>query len=296
MSTGTVLFYAFTTGMLAAINPCGFALLPAYLSYYLGLESKEPEDRPSTFAVLVRALVVSASMTAGFIVVFGLIGAAWSSVQTVVLDRLPWVMVGLGIALAILGIFMLAGYTPTVRVPKLATTSGSQSAWSAFVFGVSYGVASLSCTMPIFLAAVTTTFGRHNFLVGFGALLVYGAGMGTIITVLTVAVSFARQGVAARMRKLLPYMGRISGVLLIISGIVASYYGWYEAKVLSGEQPENGFAETIAGWQSSATRWITDVGAGRIGIGVAVVIAAAVAISLLVRHGRVGTHGPDSSD
>ena len=28
--------YAFGTGMLAAVNPCGFALLPAYISFFLG--------------------------------------------------------------------------------------------------------------------------------------------------------------------------------------------------------------------------------------------------------------------
>ena len=29
---------AFSAGMVATVNPCGFALLPAYLSYFLGLE------------------------------------------------------------------------------------------------------------------------------------------------------------------------------------------------------------------------------------------------------------------
>jgi len=44
---------AFTTGMLATVNPCGFAMLPAYLSYFLGVESADgkcaTEDITSTF-------------------------------------------------------------------------------------------------------------------------------------------------------------------------------------------------------------------------------------------------------
>ena len=30
---------AFSAGMIATVNPCGFAMLPAYLSYFLGLEA-----------------------------------------------------------------------------------------------------------------------------------------------------------------------------------------------------------------------------------------------------------------
>ena len=37
--------YAFTTGMLATVNPCGFAMLPAYLSYFLG--DREPATGPT---------------------------------------------------------------------------------------------------------------------------------------------------------------------------------------------------------------------------------------------------------
>lgn len=285
MSQATLLL-AFSAGMVAAINPCGFALLPAYLSYYLGIETRD--ETVERDGELRRALAVSASMTLGVVLVFGLIGAAWSGVSEIVGQRLPWVIVGLGIALVGLGIAMVAGYVPMVRLPKLATTSGSQSAWSAFVFGISYGVASLSCTIGPFIGTVTTTFRRHDFVTGLGTLVIYGLGMGAIITVLTLAVSFARHGVVTRLRRLLPHMGRISGVLLIISGLVAAYYGWYEAEILTGGDPDNAFAETIAGWRDDAVGWITDIGEERIGIAVALIVAAAVAISLVVRRSRAG--------
>ncbi|MEI2652185.1 MAG: cytochrome c biogenesis CcdA family protein [Microthrixaceae bacterium] len=247
MSTATLLL-AFSAGMVAAVNPCGFALLPAYLAYYLGLESSgDADDAPPRGGELGRSLAVSGAMTAGVVLVFGLIGAVWSGVSEVVGQRLPWVIVVLGIALVFLGIAMVAGYVPMIRVPKLATTSGSQSAWSAFVFGVSYGVASLSCTIGPFIGTVTTTFRRHDFVTGLGTLVIYGLGMGAIITVLTLAVSFAHHGVVTRLRRLLPHMGRISGVLLIVSGLVATYYGWYEARILTGGSADNAFCRDDRG-------------------------------------------------
>ena len=61
--------YAFGAGMVAALNPCGFALLPAYIGLYLG--TTETHSGPRRFG---RAFEVSAAMSAGFIVLFGSAG------------------------------------------------------------------------------------------------------------------------------------------------------------------------------------------------------------------------------
>lgn len=295
MNQATLLL-AFSAGMVAAINPCGFALLPAYLSYYLGLESAD-DGANAPANPLGRGLAVGGAMTAGVMIVFGIIGAFWSAVSEFVGERLPWVIVGLGVLLVILGIAMIAGFVPMVRLPKLATSSGSQSAWSAFVFGVSYGVASLSCTIGPFIGTVSTTFSRHDAVAGVAAFLLYGLGMGAIITFLTLAVSFARQGVVSKMRGLLPHMGRISGVLLVLSGLIAAYYGIYEARVLTGGDPDNAFAELIADWRDSIARWISDVGAGRIGLAIGLVVIGAVAVRAVKRrHPSASESCVDSSE
>ncbi len=65
---GAPLALAFAAGLLAAFNPCGFALLPAYLAYFVGVAG---EERASPLRVTGRALVASATLTLGFAVVFG---------------------------------------------------------------------------------------------------------------------------------------------------------------------------------------------------------------------------------
>ena len=35
---------ALTAGMVATVNPCGFAMLPAYLAYFVGAEDAADDD------------------------------------------------------------------------------------------------------------------------------------------------------------------------------------------------------------------------------------------------------------
>lgn len=287
------LLLAFSAGMVAAINPCGFALLPAYLSYYLGLESRTP-DAPSVSAATSagRALTVSAAMTAGFMVVFGALGSVWSSLSSTLGERLPWAVVALGVAMIIGGIAMLAGYTPVVNGPKLRSQSGNATAWSAFVFGLTYGVASLSCTIPTFIAVLTATSRRHGFVSGLGAFLLYGLGMGAIITVLTLAVSFARAGIVARLRSLVPHMSRVSGGLLIVSGLIAIVYGWYEAQILvNGQEPDFAMGSVMADWQQGISSWISSVGEERLGLAIGLVVLGVLATTVVLRRSRTQPTG-----
>ena len=83
---------AFTAGMAATVNPCGFALLPAYLSAFVGLD--ESSNRTTAVA---RGLKVSAVLTAGFVAVFGIFGIVITRVvgelqryRKSVTRRYPW--------------------------------------------------------------------------------------------------------------------------------------------------------------------------------------------------------------
>jgi cytochrome c biogenesis protein CcdA len=279
-SAAPPLGYAFAAGMVATLNPCGFALLPAYLSYYLGRTGEEEET--STPRALLRAVAVGASLTAGFLLVFGVMGVAWSAVSSAVGERLPWVTAVLGVGVVVLGIAMLKGYEPVVRVPHLDVGKGGQEAWSTFLFGVSYAVASLSCTIPIFSGLLSTTF-SESFSSGVRTFVVFGLGMGALVTVLTIGVALTRQGLLRLMRRLVPHFGRISGVLLIITGSVVTYYGWAETRQLDGSTAGTGLASWMQDVQSSISDWIDRVGTARLGLACGLIIAGALAIGWVAR-------------
>jgi len=275
------LAYAFGVGMVATFNPCGFAMLPAYLSYFLGLEG-EQDTAPD--ASILRALAVGASMTAGFLVVFGVLGIVLEPALTTINRRLPWVTILLGLVLVALGVAMLAGRTISVRLPKFGRGPESRELSSVFLFGISYALVSLSCTLSLFTAAISTTVQDENVIIGMLAFLAYGLGMGLVLMVITLAIALARQSLVKNLRKVLPYINRVSGGLLVLAGLYVVYYGWYELRVFNGTTSGGGVAQWAFDINSSVSRWINEVGATRLGLILGLVIALAVLVALAARR------------
>ena len=278
----SAIVYAFGVGMVATFNPCGFAMLPAYLSYFLGLENASDMDH-RTDATVFRALAVGTSMTAGFVVVFAVLGLILDPVLSSIVDKLPWLTILLGIVLVILGIRTLTGREITIGLPKIAKGPEGRELGSVFVFGISYALVSLSCTLSLFIAAISTVIDQENLVVGLGAFVAYALGMGLVLIVLTLAIALARQGIVRGMRGVLPYVGRIAGGLLVVAGLYVTYYGWYELRVLGGTTSGGGPAGWIFDLNGRITRWIDDVGPTRIGLILGLVIALALFLALLAR-------------
>jgi len=99
-----VLALALVAGAVAAFNPCGFALLPAYLGLLVADDA--PGGRP---AALRRAVRFAAGMTVGFVAVFGLAAAVLAPLALSFERYLPIVTVVIGIVLVGLGGWLLTG-------------------------------------------------------------------------------------------------------------------------------------------------------------------------------------------
>ncbi|MGN6741783.1 MAG: hypothetical protein ACTHJL_00605 [Amnibacterium sp.] len=113
-------------GMVAAVNPCAFPLLPAYLARFSGVGSAAGPGRR-----LRKALLDGAAMTAGFVAVFTVVGASGSLVVHAVLAVAPAALVVVGAALLVLAVLALLGRLPAPRVapPRFRAGAGPLAAW-----------------------------------------------------------------------------------------------------------------------------------------------------------------------
>lgn len=271
MDSGTLLV-ALTAGMVAAFNPCGFALLPAYLGLFLGDLAGARSG-----SSIARALVVSAAVTGGFIAVFGVAGILISGFAVQVDAWTPYLTLLLGPALAALGVWLLAGRELTFRLPRWSRTP-DDGVVGMFLYGVVYATVSLSCTIPVFLVAVVGAFRSETFLAGVLVLVAYAVGMGLVLASLTVALALAKDGVVRRARSVLPWLNRLSGALLVVAGAYITWYGYVEVRVLGGDLVTRGPVDTVATWSGEVSTFIEAQRGLLAVLAGAVVVAAAVVI------------------
>ncbi len=223
---------AFGAGMVATVNPCGFAMLPAYLSLYLGANEEDFAKRSSLMRLL-SALLVGATVSSGFVLLFAAAGLAISAGGSALLALMPALGTVIGAALILIGLWMLAGRTLYTGVfERLASRVGDPGTVSMrgfFLFGLAYGAASLSCTLPVFLAVIASSLATGGVLAGAGQFLGFGLGMAAVLMVLTLALAFFKQGLVKWLRRVVPYVQLASAVLLVLAGAYIIYY-WSSAQ------------------------------------------------------------------
>ena len=170
-----------------------------------------------------------------------------------------------------LGIALLAGKELTVRLPHLDRGGQSRELSSMLLFGISYAVASLSCTLPAFLATTSSTFNRSGTLAGLATFIAYGLGMGLIVGVLTLAVALARVGLVRTLRGMRATSAGSSGALVLVAGLYIAYYGVYEVRLGRlgpGDSPADPVIDRALRIQQALSDWIGDVGTRPAGGGV----------------------------
>ncbi len=281
---------AFTAGMVATVNPCGFAMLPAYLGYFLGLEGGA--DDPT--AGIGRALLVGTVVSAGFLLLFALAGVIVSWTSFSVVDASPWLTVVIGAVVALVGMAFLIGWDPSIVLPKLDRNGGGRGLWSMFVFGLSYAIASLSCTLPAFTGVVASTFGRESFVAGLVTFVAYGLGMALLLMVLTLALAVARRGLVTGLRRALPYVQRASGFLMALMGAYLVWYGIYEIRLLErGEDVSQGPVGPVTAWSSDLSERLYDLDALQAAMAFALVVAVGVLVVLLRSDHRTDAEPDD---
>jgi cytochrome c biogenesis protein CcdA len=255
---------AFAAGLVAALNPCGFAMLPAYL--LLVVRGQAPGKRPGMtpgVASVGRAVAATFGMALGFLTVFGLFGVLTVSAAATVQRYLPYATLVVGLVLMALGVWLLSGrelsaLTPQALKPQWAPTARLGSMYS---YGVSYAVASLSCTIGPFLAVTGAGLRAGSVVTGVSVYLAYVAALTLVVGVLAMAAAMASSATADRLRRVLPYINRISGALLLLVGLYVAYYAGYEVRLFSmNADPQDAVIAGAGRLQGALAGWVHEHG------------------------------------
>ncbi len=274
MTGQTPISYAFALGLVAALNPCGFPLLPAYLALFLG------ENQPAATKTRVRsALLAGMSMTAGFLVVFLIAGLPVAAGAQLAASWSPFVMIAFGVVMALFGLAGILRVSMRLPIPALGLRPG-RGFLAISGYGAAYAIASLSCALPLFVAGVAGTFG-HGLGVGVAALVAYAFGMGLFVVCASVMASLLGAESVRTFGRLSRFVPAIGSTIVFGVGVYLVVY-WFAITLAPHKTPP------VARITDAVQSWLDGlVGGSPLFIGGILAVATATTfIAVAIASGR----------
>jgi cytochrome c-type biogenesis protein len=276
---------AFAAGMVATVNPCGFAMLPAYLSYFMGLDNDAPRSRAAGVA---SAFHVGSIVSLGFLLVFGVAGLLITAGFRTIIEWIPWLALLIGFGVIALGVALLRGFDLNVSLFKAKRGRKGRDFKSVFMFGVSYAVASLSCTLPVFLTVVAGQVTQTNLISGLLTFVVYGMGMALVLLALTVALALGKASIVSRFRSAMKHVNTVSGVILVVAGLYIVWF-WGTSLISGATSLDSGAFRFVENLSQTALNLVSD-NTGIIAFALAALVAGGGA---MVLRGRAASKQSD---
>ncbi len=180
---------------------------------------------------------MSAVVTLGFVLFFGVMGVILSLGGQLVTKFIPWMAVLIGISLVVMGVYLLLGkhisFSLLARLGGRLNGGAGSGLLGFGVFGIAYGMAAVSCNLPIFLVVVGSALSLQGPVSGMLQFVSFALGMGFIVTIVTFGSAFFKEGLRRWLKRLIPIIDRLSGILLILAGGYILYYWFVVGHILS---------------------------------------------------------------
>lgn len=214
--------FAALAGLMVNFGPCSLAVLPAYLSFHLGLEEDADElEHPLAYG-LTTGLTAAVGVV-GFYLILGLIFAGFGTELAAYSAELKLVVAGL---ILLLGVALLSGTSiKTGIIEKFKRriqqiTQESARTKGLIGFGVIYAAGGLSCFLPVFLPLVFFPFITGAFATSIVSFLVFSLAQALFLITATVAVAYGKQGILKGLAGKTALMKKIAGWVLVLTALV----------------------------------------------------------------------------
>ncbi len=236
---------AFAAGMLATVSPCGIAMLPGFLAYYIGTDASASGRAGGRTEVLrrsVQGLRTGVVVSAGFVAVFTVTALIVTAGLRSVVEAVPWLAVAVGVVLVAVGVLLLAGRRVAVTLRFNPLRQGGRGPKSMLAYGAAYAVASLSCSLGVLLALIGGGLTASNATNLLGVFAAFAAGSSTILILLALSAALASGGLTTLLQRSSRYASQVAGGIVLLSGVYMVAY-WVPA--LDGGSSNRGLADIV---------------------------------------------------
>ena len=233
-STSVTVAIAFGAGLLSFLSPCVLPLIPSYVTFITGLSLDEVSQARKS-ALLHAVLFVS-----GFTLIFLALGAGATALGQVMNQHRMWISRVGGVLIIIFGLYMLGVFNIAAfsRERRFHISDKPVGYLGTVLVGIAFGAGWTPCIGPI-LGSILT-FAASEADVRKGVWLLFAYSMGLAVPFLLAAVAVERfLAFFQRVRKQMIWVSRISGVLMIVVGLLlVTNYFTILASMLQAMTPE----------------------------------------------------------
>ena len=241
----------FAAGVFATFHPCGFAMLPAYMTMLISSQ-RESESLPKLFG---KAVQFAALMALGIITIFALFAVVIFPISTSIQAYLPIATITIGLLLIAVGVATLSGRSPYLKKLWSPNTAPSTRLKSLYLYGITFALGSVSCTIGPLLAATSKAL-ELSFLESLRIYLVYASGISVTIAILALIALFS-QKTLGKIRNSMKVIEVISSLFLILIGLYLIIFGIYETQYSNLVAPFTDVITSIFQLQGKFIEWLT---------------------------------------
>jgi cytochrome c-type biogenesis protein len=206
---------SFTAGLLSFLSPCVLPLIPSYVTFVTGLSLEDAQR--SRRASLVHSLL----FVAGFTLIFLALGATATVLGRVLIAGREWITRVGGVLVIVFGLYMLGALNVRAfsQERRVHLADKPVGYLGTVLVGAAFGAGWTPCIGPILGSILTYTASSADLSRGLAMLGAYSAGLAVPFVLSAVAV----ERFLAVFKRIRPYLGlvsKLSGVLLIVAGLM----------------------------------------------------------------------------
>jgi len=208
-----LLAIALTSGLFAFFTPCSVALIPGYIGFLI--KSDEGSN-------VWRGIKVGLISAFGLLTIFMGLGLLISLFGNFIAPYTFWVGVISGIGLILLGIYLLSGRSFSLPLPH--ATSNQHGLKGYYLFGATYALASLACTLPIFLLVMSQALSSGGSGSSLAVFLVYSLTAASFMALTAFGTLTSKDLVSKYLKRVVPVVVKTSPFLIILAGAYTIYF------------------------------------------------------------------------
>ncbi len=246
MDPSLTLTVAFTAGVLSFLSPCVLPLIPSYATFVTGMSLDELTGRsgrsglgPGSGGLLAgsagevalagagaarvrRAVLTHGGLfVLGFSLVFMMLGASATVIGSLLRMYGDWVGRVGGVLLVFFGLYLLGAFRigAFARDARVHLSEKPVGYAGSLLVGVAFGAGWTPCIGPVLGGILTLAATQGSMGQGVGLLAAYSAGLAVPFLLATLLLD-RFIGAFARMRRVIPWVNRASGVILVLLGLL----------------------------------------------------------------------------